>query len=135
MSKNLKQLVREAVTEFFDRETMDSLKSQGITDPSDQYTVNHDEVKQKCQEFLAKVNAFKQEMAQFDMYINNVPDDDDGDNTLPLGARMSIRHRNMFGARDLDDEYLEQDLDNIDSELHQLDMALIGVTDAIEAML
>jgi hypothetical protein len=134
MSKKLKQAVREAMSEFFDRETMDSFKAQGFKDPSDEYSINYEEVKAQCQAFLEKVKAFDQELVKFDTYINNVPDDEDGDQTAPSGVRMTMKHRNMFGARNLDDEFIEQDLDNIDEELHRVHLGFMGLIDALETM-
>ena len=134
MSKKLKQAVREAMSEFFDRETMDSFKAMGINDPSDEYSINYEEVKAQCQAFLEKVKAFDQELVKFDTYINNVPDDEDGDQTAPSGVRMTMKHRNMFGARNLDDEFIEQDLDNIDEELHRVHLGFMGLIDALETM-
>ncbi len=134
MSKNLKQMVKEAVSEFFDRDTMDSFKSMGINDPSDEYSINYEDVKSQCQAFLEKLKAFDQELQKFDVYINNVPDDEDADPSAPRGVRSTMKHRNMFGARNLDDEFIEQDLDNIDQELHRVHLSFGGLIDAIESM-
>lgn len=127
---SLKNAVIESLNEFFDRDMMDQMKSFGINDPSEKYTVDEREVKMRCNAFIQKCQEFQQVLREFDMYVNGVEEEAESGAEGTRGARTNIRLRNMFGARDINDQFLEESLDALDDALRHLNSA---VEDAIDA--
>ena len=132
---SLKNTIKSVINEFFDRETMDSMRKLGIDDPSEKYSVDKNELKAKINESKQKCEEFKQVCAVFGQYINGVDEDLENGVQGSDGVRMTMRYRNMFGARNLQDQYLEQELDELHEELWKLDMEMEEVIGACENVL
>jgi hypothetical protein len=120
----LKNAIRESVSEIIGRDTIDRLSSLGVKDPSEEYSVNSAELKQKCDAFIDRCNEFYTAFQEFKDYIDGV----EGAN----GALHNIRMRNMFGARNIDDQYFEEDLDALSKSLEKLYAALYDACDCTE---
>lgn len=131
---NFRQIVSETVNEFFDRDTMDSFKSLGIKDPSDEYTVDEQELKNTCSIFLQKCGEFKAILDKFYGYIDGVEADEENGVQAVQGVRSTMRGRNMFGARDMHDEFLEEDLNNLEGALWQLKSNLEEAMESVETI-
>lgn len=131
---SLKQAVVETVNEFFNRDTMDSFKSLGIKDPSDEYTVDEQELKNTCSIFLQKCGEFKAILDKFYGYIDGVEADEENGIQAVQGVRSTMRGRNMFGARNIHDEFLEEDLNNLEGALWQLKSNLEEAMESVDTI-
>ena len=131
---SLKQAVVETVNEFFNRDTMDSFKSLGIKDPSDEYTVDEQELKNTCSIFLQKCGEFKVILDKFYGYIDGVEADEENGVQAVQGVRSTMRGRNMFGARNIHDEFLEEDLNNLEGALWQLKSNLEEAMESVDTI-
>ena len=130
----IKQIISSTINEFFDRETMDSMQALGIKDPSSDYTINQGELKEKCGAFIQKCNEFETIIREFYAYIDGVEEDAENGVEGSLGARGIMRRRNMFGARNIQDEILEEDLDELEKALWRLKSALEDAVEGTEAL-
>ena len=126
---DIKNAVKSVVTEFFNRDDMDSMSNFGIKDPTEDSVVNEEEIKQKCAEFVQKTNEYTQYLNQFYAYIDGAEEDTENGVQETSGVRGAIRSRNLFGARNLADEYLEENLNNLSDSLNRLKYA---ISEAIE---
>lgn len=137
--KQVAGIVKSTINEFLNRDFADKMQSFGITDPSAQYTVNEGEIKQKCEEFLQKCDEFNEYLTEFDKYLNWIEEEvEDGEEQprqqYPTGVRMTMKYRNMFGARDFHDEYLEEDLNYLSEAVSELRSKLSDAYDCAETL-
>lgn len=125
LSENsLAGIIKTTINEFLDRDTMDRMSSLGIKDSTEDSVLNEAELKQKCSEFIQKCNLFYETLREFYGYIYGVEEDKENGVQAVRGAREIMRNRNMFGARDIHDEYLEEDLGYLSDSLSKLQSAL-----------
>lgn len=129
----LKNAVKSVVTEFFNRDDMDTLTGYGLKDPTEDDVVNEEELKQKCAEFIQKSNEYLQYFNQFYAYIDGAEEDVENGVPETNGVRGTIRGRNLFGARNLHDEYLEEDIVNLADSLHKLRYAFSETIECAES--
>lgn len=116
--------VKSVLNEFFDRSTMDSFKAFGIKDPTEGEVVDEAELKEKCGLFLQKCNEFSAVLKEFYGYIDGVEEDAENGVQGQRGVRSVIRGRNLFGARNVHDEFLEEDINTLEKSLWELQSAL-----------
>lgn len=129
-----RSILKCAMNEFLDRDTMNKMTSLGIKDPTDKYTVNADELKQKCAEIYQKCNDFLNTLKSFEGYVDGVEEDVENGVSPVDGVRHTMRLRNMFGARNLKDEYLEQDLNDLSDVIWKAKSAVTNLFEQVEYM-
>lgn len=132
----LSNIVEEAVGEMFSRDSnlFNAMSSLGIKDPSDKYSVDEEELQQKCKEFVQSCNEFKKIVMSFYQYLNGVEEDEENGVKGTDGVLMTMKYRNMFGARNLGDEYLQESLQDLTDTVHTLDKTLEDVVYLSENM-
>lgn len=133
--KTINEAVKSTLNEFLNRDDVDTMTSVGIKDPTENDVVNVDELKQKCSEFIQKSQEYFQYFNQFYGYIDGVEEDEEKGLTGTPGVRGTIRNRNAFGARNLGDEYLEQDLNYFAETLRNLKWGFTEVIECAEGFL
>ncbi len=133
--KDVKKAIGSVLKEFLNRDTVDTMSNLGINDPTEQDVVDKNELKQKCQEFIQKTNEYFQYFKQFYGYIDGVEEDEEKGIKGVRGVRDVIRSRNLFGARDLSDEFLQEDLEYFCKTLFNLDSALQETVETAENLL
>ena len=130
----LKNAVKSVVTEFLNRDGVDAMVGYGLNDPTEENVVNEEELKQKCDEFVQKTNEYLQYFQGFYQYIDGVEEDAENGVEAKEGVRQTIRSRNSFGARDLHDEYLEENLTNLAKSLNNLQYAANEAIESVESI-
>lgn len=133
--KDVKKAIGSVLKEFLNRDTVDTMSNLGINDPTEEDVVDKNELKQKCQEFIQKTNEYFQYFKQFYGYIDGVEEDEEKGIKGVRGVRDVIRSRNLFGARDLSDEFLQEDLEYFCKTLFNLDSALQETVETAENLL
>ena len=131
----IKNAVGTVLNEFFNRDEMETFKSYGLNDPTDENVVNEEELKQKCGEFVQKCEEFSQYLNQFYCYINGADADEENGIEAVSGVRDTIRSRNLFGARDLHDEYLQQDIETLEKSLREVQWSINSAKESAESLL
>ena len=133
--KDVKKAIGSVLKEFLDRGTVDAMSNLGINDPTEQDVVDKNELKQKCQEFIQKTNEYFQYFKQFYGYIDGVEEDEEKGIKGVRGVRDVIRSRNLFGARDVSDEILQENLEYFCKTLFNLESALQDTVETAENLL
>ena len=129
----LNKAVKSVITEFLNRDDMQMFSNLGIKDPTENSVVNEQELKQKCSEFIQKSNEYIQYLNQFYAYIDGTEEDLENGIEKVNGVRDVIRSRNLFGARNLHDEYLESDLDTLSKSIRELRYAINDTIECAES--
>lgn len=130
----IKNAVKSVVTEFLNRDDVDAMVGYGLNDPTEENVVNEEELKQKCDEFVQKTNEYLQYFQGFYQYIDGVEEDAENGVEAKEGVMQTIRSRNSFGARDLHDEYLEENLANLTKSLNNLQYAANEAIESVESI-
>lgn len=121
---SLKENIKSTINEFFNRDFMDRAASLGIKDPTEDSVLDEEELKEKCRQFVQKCNEFNVILKEFYGYIYGVEEDAENGVQGMKGAVNIMRHRNLFGARNYHDQYLESDLKYLADSLGDLQSAM-----------
>jgi hypothetical protein len=117
------------------RDMVDRMSALGIKDPTEDEVVNEDELRNECSNFRNACETFMKSYRQFSEYINGVEEDVENEIQGTRGVRSVIRSRNSFGARDIHDAYLEEDLNSLSEALSNFNLSMEEVLDNINMFL